>query len=84
MNWNRASLAKWTHVSGRSVDIMAHAFRLPALKKTLELIGLEFEVMISNVGAVVEAEARAQAKHTKMDWITYHDYDEVSSIVFEV
>lgn len=66
---------------------MAHAFRLPALKKTLELIGLdEFEVMISNVGAVVEAEARAQqaAKSTKMDWLNYHDYDEVSSIVFEV
>ncbi|KAG7175044.1 Carboxypeptidase B-like 5 [Homarus americanus] len=74
----------WTEprVVGSPVDIMAPAFQLPVLKKTLTQVGLKFTTMISDVGGLVAQEkaardaARASAPGT-MDWTSYHEYDEI-------
>lgn len=72
----------WTEPGavGRPVDILATAFQLPVLKKTLARLGLDFSVHIGNVGDLLEesriAQERAEAhRQSSMDWNSYHRYD---------
>ncbi|KAG7175045.1 Carboxypeptidase B-like 6, partial [Homarus americanus] len=68
---------------GSPVDIMAPAFQLPVLKKTLTQVGLKFITMISDVGGLVAQEkaARDAARASGpliIDWTSYHDNYETS------
>lgn len=66
----------------KPVDIMATAFQLPVLKKTLAGLGLDFKVQVSDVSALLKAQQMAQEKARangprSMDWTSYHQYDEI-------
>lgn len=63
---------------------MAQAFSVPVLKKTLEQIGLDFTVQVSDVALLLakdrEANQKARVASGKaMDWTSYHRYDEVGT-----
>ncbi|XP_042856915.1 carboxypeptidase B-like [Penaeus japonicus] len=81
----------WTepHGTGLPVDIMAQAFSVPVLKKTLQTIGLEFTVQVSDVALLLakdrEANQKARASSGReMDWTSYHRYDEIEAWLEEL
>ncbi|XP_037782742.1 carboxypeptidase B-like [Penaeus monodon] len=68
---------------------MAQAFSVPVLKKTLEQIGLDFTVQVSDVALLLakdrEANQKARAASGKaMDWTSYHRYDEITAWLEEL
>ncbi|PYZ99327.1 hypothetical protein A6K26_009850 [Gammaproteobacteria bacterium 2W06] len=81
----------WTepHGTGHPVDIMAQAFSVPVLKKTLEQIDLDFTIQVSDVALLLakdrEANQKARAASGKaMDWTSYHRYDEIMAWLDEL
>merc|ERR1712002_580263 len=67
---------------GTPVDILAAAFQLPVLKRTLAGLGLDFQIQVSNVATLLEEAQTAQDKARansprSMDWTSYHRYDEI-------
>ena len=66
-------------ILGHPVDIMVTRWNLPQMKAMLERIGIEFEVMIPDVQTLVMKEQEEVRRGSgRMDWNSYHTYEEVS------
>ena len=78
--WTSSSVM-WTSFLG-NVDVMARRWDLLNLKKAITRRGLTYSVIIPDVAhylAKLDRENKlARAKSTRMDWSSYHDYDEVN------
>ena len=65
---------------------MARRWDLPQLKQTLKRLGLEFSIVIPDVAQhLAEARERteiARSKSSRMDWVSYHTYEEVKTNAF--
>jgi len=69
-------------------DILARRWELPKLKQTLKRLDLDYEILIADVAEhLAKMQKRtelARSKSNRMDWESYHTYDEINDWLDEL